>query len=256
MRQESSSPYQAAYALTRSQFGVADIVRRRQGDALEAFGFGPQECGHEVTASGLRWRLREYASRPTAPTLMIVAAPIKRPYIWDLTPPVSVIRRCLQEGLSVSLLEWLPAAGERESSGLDEYVGALEINLRVERWSLDEMPLPGKLVRQILEWLYRDDRLCRETLEVLGTRVEPSTVSTPMLVVVNTADDVAPLASVKPFVEAKSSTDVRLIHYEGETGVGLQRLGILIGRKAHTEVWPEIIGWIKRRAAAETKTRT
>ena len=31
---------------------------------------------------------------------------------------------------------------------------ALDIHARVERWALDEVPLPGKLVHQI-EWLYR-----------------------------------------------------------------------------------------------------
>jgi polyhydroxyalkanoate synthase len=59
---------------------------------------------------------------------------------------------------------------------------ALEIHARVERWALDEVPLPGKLVHQIVEWLYRADCFCH--------------------------------------------------------------LGILIGRKARAQVWPEIISWI------------
>jgi polyhydroxyalkanoate synthase len=39
--------------------------------------------------------------------VLIVAAPIKRPYIWDLTPAVSAIRYCLGAGLRVYLLERL-----------------------------------------------------------------------------------------------------------------------------------------------------
>jgi polyhydroxyalkanoate synthase len=38
---------------------------------------------------------------------------------------------------------------------------------------------------------------------------------------------------------------VRLIEYPGEIGVGLQHLGVLIGRQAHARVWPEIISWLK-----------
>jgi polyhydroxyalkanoate synthase subunit PhaC len=35
---------------------------------------------------------------------------------------------------------------------------AMEIHARVERWALDEIPLPGKLVHQIIDWLYRENR--------------------------------------------------------------------------------------------------
>jgi hypothetical protein len=37
----------------------------------------------------------------------------------------------------------------------------------------------------------------------------------------------------------------RIIEYKGEIGVGLQHLGILVGRQAHARVWPEIIAWLK-----------
>ena len=75
-------------------------------------------------------------------------------------------------------------------------------------------------------------------------RVGPFRLSVPMLAVVNTADDVAPLASVKPFIEAMPTSDVRIIQFPGETGVGLQHLGILVGRQAHAQLWPEIIIWL------------
>jgi hypothetical protein len=64
------------------------------------------------------------------------------------------------------------------------------------------------------------------------------------LAVVNTADDVAPPNSLKPFADAMA-TNVRIIEYPGELGVCLQHLGILIGRHAQAEVWPEILSWLK-----------
>jgi polyhydroxyalkanoate synthase len=39
-------------------------------------------------------------------------------------------------------------------------------------------------------------------------------------------------------------TGARIVEYPGEIGVCLQHLGILIGRKARAQVWPEIISWI------------
>jgi polyhydroxyalkanoate synthase len=42
--------------------------------------------------------------------------------------------------------------------------------VRVERWALDEFPLPGRLLHEILEWLYRDNRFCAGSLHI-GDRI-------------------------------------------------------------------------------------
>jgi polyhydroxyalkanoate synthase subunit PhaC len=126
---------------------------------------------------------------------------------------------------------------------------ALEVLARVERWALDEVPLPGKLVRQIVDWLYREDRFCRGMLRVGEAVVGPSTLSAPTLAVVNAADDVAPLVSVKRFTDAMPAGSVRIIECPGEAGVALQHLAILIGRRAHAEVWPQIISWLGARSS-------
>ena len=99
---------------------VVDAIRRRQVDALDAFGLGPTECRYQVLASGACWRLRKYADGTAGPPLLIVAAPIKRPYIWDLMPSASAVRRCLQSGLSVYLLEWTKTHRHRAPGGLED----------------------------------------------------------------------------------------------------------------------------------------
>ena len=346
-------------ALHRAQFSVTDVLRRAQGDALGAFGLGPSECAYRVVTSGAHWHLRDYADQITSPCLLIVAAPIKRPYIWDLSPAVSAVRHCLRARLHVYLLEWVPASRSIGNNGLDDYVdaiskcvahitsdsrgikpllvghslggtlaaifaalaprsihglvllgaplcfepqtsdfrdtlvslvpstlsetepfpgsllshmsalaspgtflwsrlidaalsisdhAALDIHARVERWALDEVPLPGKLVHQILEWLYRENRLYRGSLNVIGTLVGPFSLSVPVLAVVNAADEIAPMASVKPFIDAMPAEDVRIIEYPGEVGVCLQHLAILVGRHAFARLWPEIISWLNARS--------
>ena len=254
-----------------------DAWRQAQGAALEGLGSGPTECGYHVIASGRR--LRDYGARDARPCLLIVAAPIKRPYLWDLAPPVSAVRYCLDHRLRVYLLEWTPPRRGRGNAGLAEYAGraigeavanisretgtrpflighslggtfaaifcaldpstvqglvllgaplcfrpgmsrfrdamvamappglarmdvvpgsllsqlsalaspetfvwsrlldatlssadplAWEIHARVERWALDEVPLAGRLVQEILQWLYREDRFCSGTLSDRG----------------------------------------------------------------------------------------
>ncbi len=346
-------------ALRVAHFANSDRMRRAQASVLGVLGLGPRECAFEVIASGPHWRLRRYAGGGAAPIVLIVPAPIKRPYIWDLTPSVSAVRHCLRHGLRVYLLEWTPPAGDDGSAGLDEYAGqaiagcvatvagaaqeqpflighslggtlaaifcalepqsarglvllgaplcfepassrfrdvlvsvvpptwsetgvlagsflsqvsaaaspntflwsrwadaalsladpsALDVHARVECWALDEVALPGKLVTEIFQWLYRENRLCRGTLSIRGHTVAPSGVRTPALAIVNAADEIAPLASVAPFLENMPTKDTRIIEYPGEIGIGLQHLGMLVGRQAFANVWPQIIAWLKARA--------
>ncbi len=274
---QRSNPADAALeASSRIQFGIADILRRLQGDAFGAIGLGPNESPYQLIASGPFWRLRDYTKHEATQSLLIVAAPIKRPYIWDLAATASAIRYCLGQTLRVCLLEWLPASPAAGNNGIKEYteaigtcvekisgesVGvkpflighslggtlaamfgarapdsirglvllgaplcfqpatyrfrdalvalvpsdlsetepcpgsllshmsalaspdtfiwsrltdaalsvsdghAMEILARVERWALDEVPLPGKLVHQLVEWLYRENLFCQGTLK-------------------------------------------------------------------------------------------
>jgi polyhydroxyalkanoate synthase len=354
-------------ALGLAYFAGSDELRRTQADALAAFGLRAHGCQYRVIRSGPHWRLREYGGPSAAPPLLIVAAPIKRPYIWDLTPSVSVVRYCLGQGLRVYLLEWIPPSGRDGNAGLDEYAdqaigecvatvareahgeepfimghslggtlatifcalepwaagglvllgaplcfeqassrfrdalvsivpstlsetdpvagsllshasaaaapdtfvwsrwadtllsfgepSAMDIHARVECWALDEVALPGKLVNQMLRLLYDENQFCRGTMSVRDRIIGPASVRIPTLAVVNTADEIAPSASVTPFIDQMATKDTRTIKYPGEMGVGLQHLAILVGRQSFARVWPEIISWLKARHRPKGKTR-
>lgn len=345
----------ALNAVQRAQFDANDMLRRAQGDVFSALGLGPSECSYEIITSGSNWRLRDYGGEDQSRSLLIIAAPIKRPYIWDLTPSTSAIRFCLHQGLHVHLLEWMPASSNAANHGLDECVLAIseavvtitsvaqgakpcvighslggtlaaiygafvpesikglvllgaplcfepsksqfrdalvslvpeeisdadpfpgsllshmsalasprtfiwsrlldaamsaadplamEMHARVERWALDEVPLPGKLVHQIIEWLYRENRFCRGRLKIGEKFIGPQTLSTPTLAVVSTADEIAPLTSLKPFAD-KMVKKAQIVQYAGEVGVCLQHLGILVGRQAQASIWPQVLSWMK-----------
>ena len=351
---QSSSVWMSSYLLG-PMFSMTDNVRRAQGKALSALGYGPTECQHAVIAAGAHWRLRDYQSSGVKPPVLIIAAPIKQPYIWDLSASTSTIRFCRQNGLHVYLLEWkAPSRGDQAGlagyagQAIDEAVGAVtrktnatkpilmghslggtfaaiygalkpghirglvllgaplcfktgtsrfrdamasipvaalggydpvpgslitelcavacpetfvwarlmdavassgdrraaELHMRIERWALDEMPLSGKLVRELLEWLYREDRFATRTLSLHGRSLGFSDVQLPVLAVINAADEIAPPNAVTPFVDVAPNPLVRTIEYSGETGVVLQHLGILVGRRARAEIWPQILAWI------------
>jgi polyhydroxyalkanoate synthase len=347
----------SAFDGVRRLFAIMDEVRRAQAGALGACGFRAEECEYRVLASEAYWRLRAYAPARRWASVLIVAAPIKRPYIWDLDPARSVIRHCLRQLISVYLVEWTPATPGHRTAGLDEYADhaisecvarigeraggqkpflighslggtlaaiyaavhpetvqgvvllgaplcfqrgssrfrdalvsivpstfpdadvipgsllsqvsalacprtfvwerlmdavlsmadprALAIHALVERWTLDEVTLPGRLVHQIVEWLYREDRFRRGRLAISDREIGPACLRLPMLAVVNVRDEIAPPASVTPFVDAIADRSVGVITYSGELGAGLQHLAPLVGRKAHKQVWPDVIAWLR-----------
>ena len=111
------------YEFHQMQFAMMDVNRRAQGDALELCGFGPIESDYRVISTGPHWRLREYADAHAnrRPSVLIVPAPIKRPYIWDLAPSVSAVRHCLDHRFRVYLLEWTPASDDVQPIGVGEY---------------------------------------------------------------------------------------------------------------------------------------
>lgn len=352
-------PLSADRALLSTLFSLSDSLRRLYGQALGACGLDPAEQRYRVLAAAEHWRVREYAGGGDGPPLIIVAAPIKRPYVWDLAPAVSTVRLCLRHGFKVFLLEWLPPDAAYTNPGLAEYADrfigeavdavagraaaepfllghslggtlaaihaaiapdrvrglvllsaplcfqpgssrfrdalvaligrsalamdrvpgalvsqlsalacpevfvwsrladavrsagdpvALQTHARIERWALDEVPLPGRLFVEILEWLYRQDRFCAGALPMRNRMIGPSSLRLPILAVANTADEIAPPSSVDPFIEALPGRDVRRIDHAGEIGVGLQHLAILVGRNAQARIWPEIIAWLRARA--------
>jgi polyhydroxyalkanoate synthase len=103
-------------------FHLADEVRRQQGRALDCLGLGPRR---KSVRSLRRWRAVDLLTyqdpNPTQRAVLIVPAPIKGSYIWDLAPGSSAVERLMHAGLQVYMAAWLrPGPGDREM-GLGEY---------------------------------------------------------------------------------------------------------------------------------------
>src|SRR5436305_4951960 len=104
----------------------SDVLRRSFGRMLDHAGLAPQEAAWHSVLKGSDLQLRRYDQHAgTAGAVLIVPAPIKRSYIFDLLPEVSVIRRLTEAGFSVYLSEWR----EEESASGD--LGASVESLRI-----------------------------------------------------------------------------------------------------------------------------
>ncbi len=347
-------------------FKQADRERRLRGRLLDSAGLGPVQMPSRIlhAQAGLQVRAYGTPAQDDGPAMLLVPAPIKRFYIWDLAPHASVVRHCLQQGMRVYLVEWMPLDNENEDLGLDDYadrmlsacldavaadagqeravlaahslggtlaaifsclhpqrvrslvlleaplhfadaagsfapliaatpdaaviarmfgavpgsflnlvssiaapeefqwqrhldwfaccsdVQALNTHLRVERWTLDEFPLPGRLFTDLIELLYRGDCLMQGRLRIRDRQIGPGDLEVPLLSVFDPRSKVIPPQSIIPFHEAAAGSPKKLLSYEGDIGVAIQHVGVLVGSNAHSRLWPAIFEWLATADAA------
>ncbi len=340
-------------------FQYMDRIRADWGRTMDLIGMGPRQTPYRTVAAKAGMRLRAYGDdRSKGPVLLIVPAPIKRPYIWDLVPGRSVIQQCLHSGIRVYLIDWQPPGPAEKHLGLADYAdrlilislqavetetgcadailaahslggtlgaifaalhpekvrglillgapinfgkdvgvfgpltaristsaqteregcnvpgsflsmtswlaapqtfgaaplidrfassmdpAAMQTHNRVQRWTLDEQPLAGKFFRELVYDLYQQNRFMRAELILNGRRVKPQNIAAALLCVVDRDCSVVPPESTVPLLEVVSHIDKKIIWQQKDVGVSLQHVAPLVGKQAHTYIWPQIIDWI------------
>lgn len=90
----------------------------------------PPTTSSEILYEGGKLRLRYYrpVGRPLSTPLLLVYALIKRPFILDLQPGVSVIDNLTRQGIPVYLTDWIPPTQADTWRGFDAYVNGDLVN--------------------------------------------------------------------------------------------------------------------------------
>jgi polyhydroxyalkanoate synthase len=131
-----------------------DETRRRAGALLDYLGFGPRITQPRSSRMLAGVTLRAYqAGDSRSPAILIVPAPVKKFYIWDLQPESSPVRKLLEAGFQVYLLDWAGSPRGPAVAGLGHYahsailncVEAIKTETRQERIFLIGHSLGGTL---------------------------------------------------------------------------------------------------------------
>lgn len=111
-------------------------------------------------------------------------------------------------------------------------------------WTVD---LPGSYYLEVVQWLYKENRLAQGTFFALGRRIDLAAMKLPILLLAG-ADDklIAPpqVLSTADLV-GTAPDDIKTIVAPSS------HLGLFMGRSSLTQVWPEIVAWLDRPAAAQ-----
>jgi polyhydroxyalkanoate synthase len=116
----------------------------------------------------------------------------------------------------------------------DDYV---EGHQAMAQFIREQVPLPGALLRQIVDQLIRGNELASGSLELGGRMVALTDIACPLLVVMAERDELVPVDSTLALREFMGENMQELLLPAGH-------VGLITGRKAATVTVPHIIGWI------------
>ena len=116
----------------------------------------------------------------------------------------------------------------------DDYV---EGHQAMAQFIREQVPMPGALLRQIVDKLIRGNELATGATELSGRRVELRDIKCPLLVVMAERDELVPVESTLILREFMGP------NFE-ELSLPAGHVGLITGRKAATVTIPHILGWI------------
>lgn len=109
-------------------------------------------------------------------------------------------------------------------------------------WLSDYVPVSGAFYRQLIQELYRENRLIEGRLVLRGERVELGNISANLLNVIAAADHLVPNCQSESIVAKVGSADTTTLKLPGG------HIGLMAGSAALKQTWPKIDGWLAARA--------
>lgn len=112
----------------------------------------------------------------------------------------------------------------------------------IETWLYDSRPIIGEVYREIIDQVYRKNLLIKNQMKVGSDIINLRNITTPLLDIVGTKDDLVPPSASTSVIDAVGSTDKKLIEFP--TG----HVGLCISNRAHEKLWPEVGTWLAQRS--------
>jgi len=119
---------------------------------------------------------------------------------------------------------------------------AVEAWHAMNTWVTDLIPMAGAVYRQLIQQLYRENRLMEGKMVLRGERVDLSRIRANLLNVIALADHISPPCQSESIMTKVSSTDQHLLRVKGG------HIGMMAGSGAQKYTWPHIDSWLAARS--------
>ncbi|RXG85322.1 MULTISPECIES: alpha/beta fold hydrolase [Bradyrhizobium] len=112
---------------------------------------------------------------------------------------------------------------------------------RFDRWNTETLDLPGTYYLQIVNWIFRENRIAGGQFVALGRPVDLKDVKAPVFLLAGLDDDVVP--AVQALATAGLvGTPPAFIAAASEPS---NHLGLFMGARTHVHAWPRIAEWLR-----------
>ncbi len=119
---------------------------------------------------------------------------------------------------------------------------AVEAWHAMNTWVTDLIPMAGATYKQLIQELYRENRLIEGRMIIRGERVDLSRIRANLLNVIALADHISPPCQSESIMTKVSSKDQLLLKVKGG------HIGMMAGSGALKYTWPHIDSWLSARS--------
>lgn len=116
-----------------------------------------------------------------------------------------------------------------------------ELQARFARWHDETVDLPGAYYLQVVNWIFRENRIANGTFVALGRTVRPDQVKMPVFLLAGSDDEIVPAPQAMA-TGARLGTQAGLIE---RAVVPSSHLGLFLGGRTLATAWPRIAGWLQ-----------
>lgn len=114
----------------------------------------------------------------------------------------------------------------------------LDTFMAVEQWLYNTPIIPGKVYEEIVENIYKDNRLANNSLIVDDKQIVLNNIDIPLLTLVADNDDLTSPDATLALHKYVSSKECKSLRITGG------HVGLCISSMAHKMIWPEVAKWI------------
>ncbi|WP_456618999.1 MULTISPECIES: alpha/beta fold hydrolase [unclassified Bradyrhizobium] len=112
---------------------------------------------------------------------------------------------------------------------------------RFDRWNTETLDLPGTYYLQIVNWIFRENRIAGGHFTALGRAIDLKDVKAPVFLLAGLDDDVVPAAQALATANLLGTPPA----FVAAASEPSNHLGLFMGARTHAHAWPRIAGWLR-----------
>ncbi|HVX77494.1 MAG TPA: alpha/beta fold hydrolase [Bradyrhizobium sp.] len=198
--------------------------------------------------------------------LVLVGAPVDVSVESELSRMVAATIPAAFEGLVSSeggiargdhmLPAWAAASDAarvlQKNIAKDEVTSNQELFDRFDHWYGETLNLPGVFYLEIVNWIFRENRLAKGAFIALGREIHLGQLETPVFLLAGSEDEVVP-AEQALATASLLGTPTSLIE---KMIIPSTHLGLFVGSRTLATAWPRIARWLQRQESQLYSTKT